>query len=72
MNNADFREKIVIKKGVNPSSVSSACFIGVDVGSASVRAGVFDSHGQRLAFAVHPISQFHPRANVVEQSSAEI
>lgn len=72
MTNADFSGKTVIEKGVNPCSVSSACFIGVDVGSASVRAGVFDSCGQRLAFAVRPISQFHPRANVVEQSSAEI
>ncbi|HBS7612478.1 FGGY-family carbohydrate kinase [Klebsiella pneumoniae] len=48
------------------------CFIGIDVGSASVRAGVFTSAGQRLAFAVRPISQFHPRSNVVEQSSQEI
>lgn len=48
------------------------CFIGVDVGSASVRSGVFDHDGQRLAFAVRPINQFHPRVNVVEQSSVEI
>ncbi|GAB7215303.1 FGGY-family carbohydrate kinase [Dickeya oryzae] len=48
------------------------CFIGVDVGSASVRAGVFDGNGQRLAFAVQPIEQFHPRTHVVEQSSADI
>ncbi|AUG98877.1 sugar kinase [Prodigiosinella confusarubida] len=48
------------------------CFMGVDVGSASVRAGVFDSSGRRLAFAVRPIQQFHPRANLVEQSSANI
>ncbi|WP_409306851.1 FGGY-family carbohydrate kinase [Pectobacterium sp. B1J-3] len=47
-------------------------FIGVDVGSASVRSGVFNHNGQRLAFAVRPISQSHPRTNVVEQSSAEI
>ncbi len=47
-------------------------FIGVDVGSASVRAGIFDRKGQRLAFSVRPIKQFHPRADVVEQSSADI
>ncbi len=47
-------------------------FLGVDVGSASVRAGVFDSAGRRLAFAVRPIQQFHPRTNFVEQSSADI
>ncbi|NDL64703.1 FGGY-family carbohydrate kinase [Acerihabitans arboris] len=48
------------------------CFIGVDVGSASVRAGVFDRLGTRLAFAVRPIDQFHPRPDVAEQSSRQI
>src|SRR5476649_178854 len=52
--------------------MSQTCFIGIDVGSTSVRAGVFTAGGQRVAFAVHPISQFHPRANLVEQSSKEI
>ncbi len=52
--------------------MSQTCFIGIDVGSSSVRAGVFTACGQRVAFAVHPISQFHPRTNLVEQSSTEI
>ena len=47
-------------------------FLGVDVGSASVRAGLYAANGRRLAFAVRPIRQFHPRANFVEQSSADI
>jgi len=47
-------------------------FIGIDVGSASVRAGVFDRDGNRLGFADRPIQQFHPRADFVEQSSADI
>ncbi len=49
-----------------------ACFIGVDVGSESVRAGVFDQDGRRLAFRVHRIQQFRPQADHVEQSSADI
>lgn len=52
--------------------VDATTFIGVDVGSASVRAGVFDAAGQRLAFAVQPIQQFNPRGELFEQSSADI
>lgn len=47
-------------------------FLGVDVGSASVRAGVYDAAGGRRAFAVRPIRQFHPAPGFVEQSSADI
>ena len=50
----------------------TATFIGVDVGSASLRAGVFDIHGRRLGFAVRPIRQFNPRADVYEHASADI
>lgn len=53
-------------------ALPSPLFIGIDVGSASVRAGLYDRTGHRLAFRVRPILQFHPRANVVEQSSADI
>jgi len=48
------------------------CFIGVDVGSANVRAGLFDKAGQELAFATRPIQQFNPRPDFYEQSSADI
>lgn len=47
-------------------------FIGVDVGSASVRAGIFTPKGKRLAFAVRPIQQFHSGESQVEQSSEDI
>ena len=47
-------------------------FLGIDVGSASVRAGLFDASGFRLAFAVRAIAQFHPRPLFIEQSSADI
>jgi len=52
--------------------MNSPVFVGIDVGSASVRAGIFDATGKRLAFAVRPIDQFHPRALFVEQSSGDI
>lgn len=47
-------------------------FIGVDVGSASVRAGLYNLKGERLGFATRTISQFHGNGNHVEQSSTEI
>lgn len=52
--------------------MDSQVFVGIDVGSASVRAGLFDVQGKRLAFAVRPIQQFHPKALYVEQSSRDI
>src|SRR5260370_10367047 len=47
-------------------------FIGVDVGTSSARAGVFDEGGALLATARHPITVWHEAGNVVEQSSSEI
>lgn len=49
-----------------------ACVIGVDVGTASVRAGVFDLSGKLLAAAVEPIQIFRPRENFAEQASEDI
>ncbi|WP_424819143.1 FGGY family carbohydrate kinase, partial [Salinisphaera sp.] len=50
----------------------SAHYLGIDVGSASVRAGVFDGHGHCLSQAARPIAQFRPETNFVEQSSDDI
>ncbi len=47
-------------------------FIGVDVGTSSARAGVFDETGMLLATARCPITVWHEAGNVVEQSSSEI
>src|SRR5947208_8634959 len=47
-------------------------FIGIDVGTSSARAGVFDENGALLAAARHPITLWHEAGGVVEQSSAEI
>jgi D-ribulokinase len=47
-------------------------FIGVDVGTSSARAGVFDESGMLLATARHPITTWHEAGNVVEQSSSDI
>lgn len=47
-------------------------YIGVDVGSGKVRAGLFDATGKKLAHSDHPIRQFRPDRDFVEQSSSDI
>jgi D-ribulokinase len=47
-------------------------FIGVDVGTSSARAGVFDEAGALVSTARHPIAVWHDAGDIVEQSSADI
>jgi D-ribulokinase len=47
-------------------------FLGVDVGTASARAGIFDDKGTLLATARHPIAAWHEAGDIVEQSSTDI
>jgi D-ribulokinase len=47
-------------------------FVGIDVGTSSARAGIFDENGSLLATARHPITVWHEAGSLVEQSSAEI
>jgi D-ribulokinase len=47
-------------------------FIGVDVGTTSARAGIFDSKGALLSTARHPIALWRETGDVVEQSSDDI
>jgi D-ribulokinase len=47
-------------------------FVGIDVGTSSARAGIFDENGSLLATARHPITVWHEAGGVVEQSSSEI
>ena len=46
--------------------------IGVDVGTGSARAGVFDASGKMLGHATHAIQTWKDGADVVEQSSDDI
>lgn len=46
--------------------------IGVDVGTLSTRAGIFDLKGTLVGMGIHPISIYHPQTDFVEQSSEEI
>ena len=46
--------------------------VGVDVGTGSARAGIFDLAGHMVATAKRDITLFHASGSIVEQSSAEI
>ncbi len=48
------------------------CYIGIDVGTGSARAGVFDASGKMLGQSSHPIKMWKPQADFVEQSSDDI
>lgn len=52
--------------------MSKQHFLGVDVGTGSVRAAIFDATGARRGMGVHPIGLYRPELDFVEQSSDEI
>lgn len=47
-------------------------YVGVDVGTASARAGIFDENGALCGVGTHPVEIFRPRADFVQQSSTQI
>jgi D-ribulokinase len=47
-------------------------YIGVDVGTTSARAAIFDHKGTMLAKSATPITVFRPKADHYEHSSEEI
>ncbi|WAC28480.1 FGGY-family carbohydrate kinase [Ancylobacter sp. SL191] len=48
------------------------CFAGIDVGTGSVRAGIFDAAGTLIASAKRDIRMWKEPGDIVEQSSADI
>jgi D-ribulokinase len=55
-----------------PNSPRESFFVGVDVGTGSARAGVFDKNGNMKGSATAPIQLWKPATDYVEQSSDDI
>jgi len=55
-----------------PTAARERCYLGIDVGTGSARAGLFDATGGLLAAASHEIQTWRPAAEHVEQSSDDI
>ena len=51
---------------------SPKLFLGIDVGTGSARAGLFDSSGRMLGTATQNIKIWKPQPDFVEQSSDDI
>jgi len=47
-------------------------YLGIDVGTGSARAGIFDADGRRRGAASHPVRIFHDDVDFFEQSSDDI
>jgi FGGY-family pentulose kinase len=48
------------------------CYLGIDVGTGSARAGIFDGNGNMLAATSQAIRTWRPQPDFVEQSSSDI
>ncbi|MFC1746867.1 FGGY-family carbohydrate kinase [Candidatus Neomarinimicrobiota bacterium] len=55
-----------------PESHNHRFYLGIDVGTGSVRAGIFDGSGRLLSVASHAIETRRPQDDFVEQSSEDI
>lgn len=51
---------------------SPTLFLGIDVGTGSARAGLFNAAGRMLDSAAHPIKLWNPAPDFAEQSSDDI
>ena len=63
---------MVDEAGSSSCAVGERCYLGVDVGTGSARAGVFDAGGKLLGAGDSEIETWRQSPDFVEQSSADI
>jgi FGGY-family pentulose kinase len=54
------------------ADTKQAAYVGIDVGTGSARAGIFDGRGRRLGMGTATLAIFRPQEDYVEQSSEDI
>jgi FGGY-family pentulose kinase len=54
------------------ADTKQAAYVGIDVGTGSARAGIFDGRGRRLGMGTATLAIFRPEEDYVEQSSEDI
>lgn len=54
------------------TSPDDRAYVGIDVGTGSARAAIFDARGKRLGMGTAPLAIFRPEEDFVEQSSEDI
>src|SRR5580698_1620656 len=52
--------------------MASRLYLGIDVGTGSARAALFDATGRMLGTGAHPLAIHRPADDFVEQSSDDI
>lgn len=52
--------------------MTARLYLGIDVGTGSARAGLFDGAGRMLGAGAHPIAIHRPEEDFIEQSSDDI
>ncbi|MCR3945331.1 FGGY family carbohydrate kinase, partial [Klebsiella quasipneumoniae] len=62
----------MISESKTPGVTNARFVVGVDVGTGSARAGIFDLEGRMRASAKHDITLYRASGAIVEQSSGEI
>ncbi|SEP95851.1 FGGY-family pentulose kinase [Faunimonas pinastri] len=66
------RQTRPLPRGVTAAKGVREFYVGVDVGTGSARAGLFDGSGQMVSAARQPIETWHDPGDIAEQSSEDI